>query len=1049
MGSRVQWSGLVWLLAGWTAIASAQVNPSTGEFVRNHPGVRLYGSPFHRPADAADESRPFGAVYGTVLAVGATPLESATSHLHEIEPLLGDQWGELQPVTQASGEILLPLMPRPGGGEPRFYTLRFDQYFDGLPVFRSGVGLLIRNEPGNPVVASGVTVRNLPGFSAGGVDPATVRVTRAMLDNVDRLLEAGGEAGLKSVLKGPRELTVKVTDVRMVIYAGTSDESAPPQVAVEFMFQRGSVKTWPDYWKYRFVAALTSGQLLVAEDQIQDVNVTGNIQGRATNGLGSLECHPEVARGLPYAEATVTGGNTAFADVSGNFNIPHGGSSQVNVRSRLRGRWFEVFDQSAGGAIPELNQLVTPPGPAGFLHNPVNNQEFPTANVNAYLEANVVRDYVLGFQPAFPVIGTQAFFDINTNINDNCNAFYDGGSINFFRAGGGCNNTSMSDVIYHEYGHHLVNVTSNGQGQFGEGTGDVAGVLIQDEPVLAHGFDQNCGAGIRTASNSIQFPCSGSIHFCGQLISGAVWETRNQLAITEPSGYRDVGASLFFGMLIARGQMDPFNSTIDPFITILYLELDDDDADINNGTPHYDEIAAGFGLHNLDAPELSLLDFDYPNGRPELVSPVGGVAFEVVVEPISQQPAPGTARLFVNAGSGFQEYTMNETSPNVYEASFPPGQCGDVVAWYVSAQAANGFTQVDPPGAPMASYQAILGTTLTIGFSDNFETHTGWFESGNSSDGLWERGVPVGGGDRGDPPTDSDGSGQCLLTGNLDGDSDVDNGYTTAYSPIMNAIGPPGSVAFLTYSRWYSNSEGANPESDIFEVQLSNDGGTSLTILEIVGPGGPEVHGGWITRSYRISDVMTPTDRMRIGFKASDYNGGSIVEAGVDAVSLRFVSCEETPVTPEGRKVLDGMVVGGQLSDIFTSDDVYLQLENAPTSNPAKQKIHLIVQSTSPLATPSVLRFRVEAGKNGGPVGDVIQTLRLMNYQTRQFEAVDTRPASNTDTVVEVNVTGDPARFVQPLTREITADMTWASPVFSGPPFTWSLDLDQAVWIIE
>ena len=35
-----------------------------------------------------------------------------------------------------------------------------------------------------------------------------------------------------------------------------------------------------------------------------------------------------------------------------------------------------------------------------------------------------------------------------------------------------------------------------------------------------------------------------------------------------------------------------------------YLTLDDDDADLLNGTPHYDQINAGFSAHNMPGPEL-------------------------------------------------------------------------------------------------------------------------------------------------------------------------------------------------------------------------------------------------------------------------------------------------------------------------------------------------------------------------------------------------------------------------------------------------------------
>ena len=80
-------------------------------------------------------------------------------------------------------------------------------------------------------------------------------------------------------------------------------------------------------------------------------------------------------------------------------------------------------------------------------------------------------------QPQFPVIGTQRNFPILTNQSviqsfipiTSCNAVYTGESIVFMRNAGLCNNTAIADVVYHEYGHHLVEVTGNRQGMFGEG----------------------------------------------------------------------------------------------------------------------------------------------------------------------------------------------------------------------------------------------------------------------------------------------------------------------------------------------------------------------------------------------------------------------------------------------------------------------------------------------------------------------------------------------------------------------------------------------------
>src|SRR5690606_7864879 len=151
---------------------------------------------------------------------------------------------------------------------------------------------------------------------------------------------------------------------------------------------------------------------------------------------------------------------------------------------------------------------------------------------------------------------------------------------------------------------------------------------------------------------------------------------------------------------------------------------------------------------------------------------------------------------------------------------------------------------------------------------DDFEEDLGWtvVNSPDLTDGAWERGVPAGGGDRGDPPVDGDGSGHCYLTDNADGNSDVDGGATTLISPTLDASadGEP----YLSYWRWYSNSTGAAPESDVFTVEISNDDGDTWSVLEVVGPTGAQVRGGWYFVSFRLSDFLPPTSTMRVRFTA-------------------------------------------------------------------------------------------------------------------------------------------------------------------------------------
>ena len=124
-------------------------------------------------------------------------------------------------------------------------------------------------------------------------------------------------------------------------------------------------------------------------------------------------------------------------------------------------------------------------------------------------------------------------------------------------------------------------------------------------------------------------------------------------------------------------------------------------------------------------------------------------------------------------------------------------------------------------------------------------------------------------------------------------------------------IDATGGEAYVCYLRWFSNTEGASPNQDVFVVSISNDGGGSWTTLETVGPGGPEVDGGWFEACHRIADFVEPTAEIRLRFTAEDAAPGSIVEAGIDAVRVETVQCDPSnPADLDG----DGTVNGADLA---------------------------------------------------------------------------------------------------------------------------------------
>ncbi|MEM9411249.1 MAG: dockerin type I domain-containing protein [Planctomycetota bacterium] len=875
------------------------------QFKKAHPKARFHGQQYYDYEGFFEIDGTADFIYGTTLATGKTAMASAWSLCEQLEGIYADEVGTLVPGAE------IGVMWNKTANSHRFSTFRFQQTVNGIPVYKSGIGFLVRNEANYPVVMSSNNFKEMQGFDAAAGAFVPPVATDVMLQNAGKVLEFAapfqGAKVARSVLDNARVdrklLPVTARDQELVIWAGISNVKVDnPELAIKFIAERGSSNDPSTHQKHLVIASVANGQVLYSLNQIV-ADVDGTVSGRASDGVGALECHPEVAVGLPYAEVEILGGSSTFADANGNFSLPSG-NGNFTVRSPLRGQYFSVEDDTDGGNTPFLDFNVASPGSVDILHNP-NATEFATSNVNCYLHANIVRDFVLSFEPNFPTIANQNFFRITSNNNNisgitSCNATYSGDAINFMRNIGDCNNTSIPDVVYHEYGHHLVAVTGNSQGQFGEGSGDTIGILIEDNPDLALGFfEGSCNSGIRSANNFREYPCFDqfSPHDCGQLLAGSVWDVVNEIRTVDPSNARDITANLFIGMLIVRGQMGG-SSMIGPEITLIFLELDDDDATIGNGTPHYPQIAAAFNAHNMMAPELDPVILQTPNGTPTLISPSGGDSFVVTVDDSSSSAVAGSGTLHYDDGSGFVSIPMQVVDADTYNAVFPATACGANVQYYVSVDAQNGETATIPSDAPSATLQAISAVGLATTFLDSFDTDTGWTVTGNASDGQWQRGVPNNG-DRGDPSADAEstGAGNCYVTdnGNTGGNdnSDVDGGSTTLTSPILDASTEGDDVAFLSYYRWYSNDFGQSPNADTFVIEISNNGGTSWVSLETVGPAGPEVSGGWFQKQFRIADFVTPTDNMRVRFTASDLGDGSVVEAAVDGVEIVVVDCSE------------------------------------------------------------------------------------------------------------------------------------------------------------
>ncbi len=496
------------------------------------------------------------------------------------------------------------------------------------------------------------------------------------------------------------------------------------------------------------------------------------------------------------------------------------------------------------------------------------------------------------------------------------------------------------------------------------------------------------------------------------------------------------------GLRIFDANVDPLNP---PQVGWFDTYPENDDRGFNGAWSNYPFFPSGTvivsdierGLFILDVSRaLARLDFEYPAGRPELVNPSGGTTMRVVVNGVNTDPQPGTGVLHVSTdGTNYTAIPMTQVSPNVYDAVFPSAPCGATVYYYVSAKDTNNLTFTDPSNAPTSVYTAVAARQKLIVFDDNFETNQGWTVTNqNLSDGAWERAIPAGdGGQRGDPPSDYDGSGRCYVTGN--GPSqDVDGGPTILTSPTIDMSA--GHEYYVSYARWFTNDDG----DDRLVVEVSNDNGATWTQMEAA-----ESTADWTVVTLRVADFVAPTATMRFRFLASDNPNNSVTEAGLDAFKVIAYACDqEIEVLPAAFTVLRGAQTGGGLPDLFASDDSYLSIEARRPTEIAAASVEILVEGVSSIQNPSQITFHVEAATTGTPSR---QRIELFNFQSSTWEQLDERDGPQADTPIDLVITTNPSRFLEPGTGVIRARIGYHD---RGVTFiAWGGRFDRVTWTVR
>lgn len=634
-----------------------------------------------------------------------------------------------------------------------------------------------------------------------------------------------------------------------------------------------------------------------------DVTITGTVN--ATNPYNPSSV-------VPLTNLRMTEGATTFHTDSSGF-IGLANTAPVNVTFSLQGRWSRVIKS---GSTPTYSATLNP-----GTNNLTFDNSATIRDLSAYYHVNIVHDYMKTKLPSFT--GMDNALTTNVDVTGgNCNAFYNGSSINFYATGNGCNSLAqVGDVVYHEYGHGINDKFYQSQGAWfqngamGEGYADIWALGITQQPVLGIGFSSTDPTEfVRRYDQDIKvYPQDlvGEVHADGEIIAGAWWDTG--LNMGDLQKMMDLFSETFFGLVTGP---DGTEGQVFTDVLIEALQADDvpplGDNDISNGTPNDQSIVRGFDRHGI-----SLISNATLQHTPVLANlPDNPVTINATLYDLNYPWAMEGVKMHykVNRNGSWNAVAMTNTSGTNYTATIPAQPQGTIIAYYVGLEDTSGkLSAVQPIAAhemnPNIPYFILNGFDMKD--NEDFDNNTigsgAWLEGipgDDATTGHWVVAMPVGSfSDPSDPNTavqpDYDhttgtSTGFCAVTGNAGntglglGTNDVDGGKTTLESPVLDLSGYTNPA--ISYYRWYINNPptGANPANDFWEVQITNDGNTWVNVERT-----NISDRSWRRFAFRIADYVTLSDNVKIRFIAEDslipsanLQGGSIVEAAIDDIML-------------------------------------------------------------------------------------------------------------------------------------------------------------------
>ncbi len=468
---------------------------------------------------------------------------------------------------------------------------------------------------------------------------------------------AGGRSLADTVVKQPELEIVPTAPAGFDLASGVIGRGYGHRLVWSFAFQRaGDEATW------EVLVDAQRGEVLAFQDTNHYLarSIVGGVYPVTATGLCSSPADPLTQCGamqsgwpMPFADTGFAG---VFTNSAGVYNYTSG-----TAKTALAGRYVKISDKCGRISDSSSTGNIDLGGTNGQHDCTAAGSRGDTpASRTAFYEVNKLAEMARGWLPANAWLGAQ--LTANVNINNTCNAFWNGSTINFYRSGGGCRNTGeLAGVFDHEWGHGLDDNDANGTiSNSGEGYADIAAIYRLQASCVGHGFFDNsvagsCGltadgtgrnadedqtagvhcnldcSGVRDADwdkhadhtpdtpqnhscvrcNSGTGPCGAQVHCAAAPARQAAWDLAARDLQAPPFSFDNQTAFIVANKLFYQGSgnvgtwhaCNCSGGTSDGCgATNAYLQwlaADDTGDGIANGTPHMTAIHAAFNRHNI------------------------------------------------------------------------------------------------------------------------------------------------------------------------------------------------------------------------------------------------------------------------------------------------------------------------------------------------------------------------------------------------------------------------------------------------------------------